>query len=82
MALSETTHAAVDGQQGGGNPYSVLTTDTMGATSDDVRYAAFLLGNEYLCLLTTLNPGKYSGVMLLDVGGHMPVSHPSTAAGL
>lgn len=49
------------------NEYGGLTVDALSAPGDDVRYAALRRGGEYLGLLTTLNPGTHSGVLLIHV---------------
>ena len=56
------------------SPYTNLTIDTMGAVNDDVRYGVFQRGDEYLLVLADLAPGKYSGLLLIDIGGNMPIA--------
>ncbi|MFN2975025.1 DUF4892 domain-containing protein [Terriglobus aquaticus] len=62
------------------SPYSNLTIDTMAAVTEDVRYGVFQRGNEYLMVVAALAPGKYSGLLLIDVGGHMPAARPPAPA--
>ncbi|RXH54944.1 hypothetical protein [Granulicella sibirica] len=62
----------------GGTGYHNITLDSLGAASGDIRYAAFQKGNEYLCVMTVLNPGRHSGVLLVNVGGRNPVPSSGT----
>ena len=62
------------------SPYNNLTNDTMAAFTEDVRYGVFQRGNEYLMVVAALAPGKYSGLLLIDVGGKMPIAKPPAAA--
>jgi hypothetical protein len=53
----------------GGTGYHNITLESLGAASGDMRYAVFQKGSEYICVLTVLNPGRHSGVLLVNAGG-------------
>ena len=55
-----------------GADYHNLAVDTFGPITGDVRYTAFQKGDEYLVMMATLNPGKYSGVLLVNVKRQEP----------
>ena len=60
----------------GGTGYHNFALESLGAAGGDMRYTAFQKGTEYMCVMTVLNPGRHSGVLLVNVGG----SHDAPAA--
>lgn len=46
---------------GSGTGYYNFALYSLSAAAGDMRYAAFQKGEEYLCVMAVLNPGKYSG---------------------
>ena len=64
----------------GDTGYHNFTVETFGAVTSDVRYTALQRGEEYMLVLTALNPGQFSGVLLINIGGKNPVPHAGSAS--